>query len=110
MPNHVHVLLYFPEMSTSLNTVIANAKGFLAYDTIKRLQEKKASNLLDTLHAGVKKRESKKGQIQMFSIWLRGLPSHKARAMKTRADGYTGDPSAPQRTTTSKSNSTVKNY
>jgi len=63
MPNHVHALLYFPEMPKSLNTVIGNAKRFLAYEIIKRLQEKKANNLLDTLHAGVKKRESKKGQI-----------------------------------------------
>jgi len=63
MPNHVHALLYFPEMPKSLNTVIGNAKRFLAYEIINRLQEKKANNLLDTLHAGVKKRESKKGQI-----------------------------------------------
>jgi hypothetical protein len=56
-------LLYFPEMPKSLNTVIGNAKRFLAYEIIKRLQEKKAIVLLDILHAGVKKRERKKGQI-----------------------------------------------
>ena len=63
MPNHVHAILYFPQMPKSLNTVIANAKRFLAYDIIKKLEEKKANHLLDVLHAGVKKRESKKGQI-----------------------------------------------
>jgi REP element-mobilizing transposase RayT len=63
MPNHVHVLLYFPEMSKSLNTVIGNAKRFLAYEIIKRLEEKEANSLLDILYAGVKKRERKKGQI-----------------------------------------------
>jgi REP element-mobilizing transposase RayT len=63
MPNHVHALLYFPEMSKFLNTVIVNAKRFLAYEIIKRLEEKKAIGLLDILHAGVKKRERKKGQI-----------------------------------------------
>jgi REP element-mobilizing transposase RayT len=63
MPNHLHVLLYFPQMPKSLNTVIANAKRFLAYDIVKKLEEKKANELLDVLHAGVKKRESKKGQI-----------------------------------------------
>ena len=60
MANHVHALLYFPEMSKSLNTVIGNAKRFLAYEIIKRLEEKKAIGLLDILHAGVKKRERKK--------------------------------------------------
>jgi hypothetical protein len=63
MPNHVHVLLYFPEMAKSLNTVIGNAKRFLAYEIIRRLEDKKANSLLDILHAGVKKRERKKGQI-----------------------------------------------
>ena len=63
MPNHVHALLYFPEMPKSLNTVIGNAKRFLAYEIVKRLEEMKANSLLDTLHAGVKKRERKKGQI-----------------------------------------------
>jgi hypothetical protein len=50
-------------MPKSLNTVIGNAKRFLAYEIIKRLGEKKATSLLDILHAGVKKRERKKGQI-----------------------------------------------
>ena len=63
MPNHVHVLLYFPEMPKSLNTIIGNAKRFMAYEIIKRLEENKANNLLDLLHGGVKKREAKKGQI-----------------------------------------------
>jgi REP element-mobilizing transposase RayT len=62
MPNHVHALLYFPQMPKSLNTVIGNAKRFLAYEIIKRLEEKKANDLLDILYNGVKKRERKKGQ------------------------------------------------
>jgi REP element-mobilizing transposase RayT len=63
MPNHVHVLLYFPQMPKSLNMVIGNAKRFMAYEIIKRLEEKKAIHILDVLHGGVKKREQKKGQI-----------------------------------------------
>ena len=49
MPNHVHALLYFPEMPKSLNTVIGNAKRFLAYEIIKRLQEKKGKQPLGYL-------------------------------------------------------------
>jgi REP element-mobilizing transposase RayT len=63
MPNHVHVLLYFPAMPKSLNTVVGNAKRFMAYEIIKRLEQKKENKLLDLLHGGVKKREEKKGQI-----------------------------------------------
>jgi REP element-mobilizing transposase RayT len=63
MSNHVHVLLHFPQMPKSLNTIIGNAKRFMAYEIIKRLEEKKAIHILDVLHGGVKKREQKKGQI-----------------------------------------------
>ena len=63
MPNHVHVLLYFPEILASLNTIIANAKRFMAYEIIKRLEEGKNNSLLDLLHGAVKKREQKKGQV-----------------------------------------------
>jgi hypothetical protein len=35
----------------------------MAYEIIKRLEENKENNLLDLLHAHVKKREAKKGQI-----------------------------------------------
>ncbi|MFL5789698.1 MAG: hypothetical protein ACJ748_16675, partial [Flavisolibacter sp.] len=63
MPNHVHVLLYFKEMPKSLNIIISNAKRFMAYEIIKRLEQKKENKLLDFLHEGVGKREKKKGQI-----------------------------------------------
>lgn len=35
----------------------------MAYEIIRRLEERKANHLLDVLHGGVKKREQKKGQI-----------------------------------------------
>jgi REP element-mobilizing transposase RayT len=63
MPNHVHVLIHFPEMPKSLNTIIGNAKRFMAYEIIRRLEAAKENELLDTLHAAVSKRERKKGQI-----------------------------------------------
>ena len=63
MPNHIHVLLYFQEVPKSLNVIIGNAKRFMAYEIIKRLEKKNENELLDLLHGGVKKREQKKGQI-----------------------------------------------
>src|SRR4051812_3270862 len=62
MPNHVHVLLYFEQMSKPLNTTFGNSKRFMAYEIIKRLEEGKQNNLLDLLHHGVKKGEAGKGQ------------------------------------------------
>jgi putative transposase len=63
MPNHLHVLLYFPQMPKSLNTAIGNAKRFIAYEIIKRLKEAKEEKLLALLQSGVKESEKKKGQI-----------------------------------------------
>jgi REP element-mobilizing transposase RayT len=63
MPNHLHVLLYFPKMHKALSTVIGNAKRFMAYEIIKRLQGNNKTELLELLHGDVKKREAKKGQV-----------------------------------------------
>jgi REP element-mobilizing transposase RayT len=52
MPNHFHALLYFSEMSRSLNIVIGNAKRFLAYEIIKRPEAQKKEDLLQLLHSG----------------------------------------------------------
>lgn len=62
MPNHVHVLLYFPRMPRSLNTLVGNAKRFIAYAIIHRLEAAGEEQLLQELHDGVTLRERKKGQ------------------------------------------------
>lgn len=41
MPNHLHAILYFPEPGYNLNKIIGNAKRFMAYEIIKRLEERK---------------------------------------------------------------------
>jgi REP element-mobilizing transposase RayT len=63
MPNHMHVLLYFPKMEKSLNTIVGNAKRFMAYEIINRLEKSKKEAVLERLYSGVKKTEKKKGQI-----------------------------------------------
>ena len=62
MPNHVHALIFFPEMRKSLNTIVGNGKRFMAYELIKRLEEQNSTELLEDLYASVNKRERKKGQ------------------------------------------------
>jgi REP element-mobilizing transposase RayT len=62
MPNHLHVILYFPEPGYSLNKIIGNAKRFMAYEIIKRLEDMKRNDLLEFLFGAVTKREKKKAQ------------------------------------------------
>ena len=51
----------FPEMPKSLNIVIVNAKRFMTYEIIKRLETDKDFDLLEDLYHNVKKGERKKG-------------------------------------------------
>lgn len=63
MPNHAHLLLYFPEMKKTLNTIVGNGKRIIAYEIIRRLKESNDLALLSLLHVGVRKRERQKGQL-----------------------------------------------
>jgi len=62
MPNHLHCILYFQEHKFDLNKVIGNAKRFIAYEIIKRLEKSADIDLLNQLAAGITIREGKKGQ------------------------------------------------
>ncbi len=63
MPNHLHLLVHLPSTFKTPNAVVGNAKRFLSYEIVKRLEAGGAEPLLQELHAAVKKREAKKGQI-----------------------------------------------
>jgi len=63
MPNHLHNILYFPQPSFDLNTIIGNAKRFMAYEIVSRLKQKQEANILKRLQAAVTEREKKKGQL-----------------------------------------------
>ena len=63
MPNHLHTILYFPEPGYNLNAIIGNAKRFMAYQIIQRLELIKRKDLLYYLSKGVSARERKKGQL-----------------------------------------------
>ena len=49
-------------MKKSLNTIIGNAKRYIAYEIIKRVEEQKNLALLQELYDNVKEKERKKGQ------------------------------------------------
>jgi REP element-mobilizing transposase RayT len=63
MPNHLHVILYFPELGFELNKIIGNAKRFMAYEIIKRLKKTGRTDILECLEESVSKRERAKGQL-----------------------------------------------
>ena len=63
MPNHVHVILFFSNTNYNLNTIISNAKRFVAYELINRLKQLNENKILQQLSDGVTEREKKKGQL-----------------------------------------------
>jgi len=63
MPNHVHTILCFPEAGFDLNKIIGNAKRFIAYEIIKRLEQAGETDTLSILSGAVTERERKKGQL-----------------------------------------------
>src|SRR5258708_6685503 len=62
MPNHVHLLLHLTDEKVNLNTIIANAKRFMAYELIERLKIQGNHALLDTLASACTEKERAKGQ------------------------------------------------
>ncbi|HTD99074.1 MAG TPA: hypothetical protein VK668_07285 [Mucilaginibacter sp.] len=62
MPNHVHLLLNLNDNQSNLNTMIGNAKRFMAYELIKQLELNGNYALLNTLANGCSEKERAKGQ------------------------------------------------
>jgi putative transposase len=63
MPDHLHCILFFPDIDFSLSTVVSNAKRFMAYEIIKRLQNLNEGILLQQLQSAVTGKEKSKGQL-----------------------------------------------
>jgi REP element-mobilizing transposase RayT len=63
MPNHVHLLLCLTDDKVNLNTIIGNAKRFMAYDIIKRLNVQGDYTLLNMLTSACTEKEKTKGQL-----------------------------------------------
>src|ERR1700744_2000512 len=63
MPNNIHCVLSFPEKGFSLNTVISNAKRFMAYEIIKRLSANGEHEILQQLRNSLTQSRRDKGQM-----------------------------------------------
>jgi putative transposase len=62
MPNQLHCILFFPEDKFDLNKIVSNGKRFIAYELVKRLQQKRLTKILLQLIEGLIERDVTKGQ------------------------------------------------
>lgn len=67
MPNHLHVLIALKNTDKSINTIISNAKRFMAYEIVKRLQCESRNDILQHLSDAVSASDNKRGKLhQVF--------------------------------------------
>ncbi len=57
MPNHLHTIIHLPESSNTINKIIGNAKRFMAYDIVERLEKINRYDILNILQAGVSEKD-----------------------------------------------------
>ena len=53
MPNHVHTIIHFPSPGYNLNKIIGNAKRFMAYEIVNRLENSTNHKLLEELKSNL---------------------------------------------------------
>ena len=62
MPNHVHTIIHLPSPGYNLNKLISNAKRFMVYKIVNRLENSKNDKMLQELTSNLTLREINKGQ------------------------------------------------
>lgn len=61
MHNHLHAMIDFVDSENNINTIVSNAKRFMAYEIVKRLQEQNNDEILLKLAVAVTKSDKDKG-------------------------------------------------
>jgi hypothetical protein len=62
MPNHLHAVIAFGKSKKSINKIVGDAKRFLAYGIVERLQAAGKAELLEILHDAVINTERARGK------------------------------------------------
>lgn len=62
MPNHIHLLVQLTDEQINLNTIISNAKRFMAYSLVQRLSDQHNRTVLYKLSMACSEKEKAKGQ------------------------------------------------
>jgi REP element-mobilizing transposase RayT len=80
MPNHLHFIVYYPETTININSIIGTGKRFMAYEMVKRLKELKKFDFLKKLENALTitdKKRNKLHQVFQPSFDLKELASEK---------------------------------
>ena len=67
MPNHLHVMISFSKTEKSINKIIGDGKRFIAYEIIKRLEQKGLKQILEKLISAVSITDRKRGK--KHEVW-----------------------------------------
>lgn len=67
MPNPIHVMISFSETEKSINKIIGDGKRFMAYEIIKRLEQKELKHILEKLVSAVSGIDKKRGK--KHEVW-----------------------------------------
>jgi REP element-mobilizing transposase RayT len=80
MPNHVHLLLHYTNVSQSLNTVIGNGKRFIGYEIVKRLKNNGEDGIINKMKEAVSVNDRKKNK--KHQIWEGSFEAKECRTEK----------------------------
>ena len=80
MPNHLHLLMYYSGSSRNLNFEIGEAKRFLAYEIIKRLEKLNEVALLKELGHAVQLKDKSRGKLH--EVWEDSFDCKECRTEK----------------------------
>jgi REP element-mobilizing transposase RayT len=90
IPNHIHVILNIPTDTKPVNTIVANAKRFMAYALIEQIKQQGNITLLNELAIVVTDRERKKGQLhKVFEESFDAKPIYTFDFLSRRQITYT---------------------
>ena len=68
MPDHHHCILHFPKAGFNLNNIIGNAKRFMAYEMVARLEQSGRSDVLQKLSEAVMPGDRKRCKLHQVFI------------------------------------------
>lgn len=80
MPNHLHLLLYYAGCNQSLNTIIGNAKRFMAYEIVDRLEQQGNFERISRLQKDVKAKDRSRGK--KHEVWKDAFDAKECRTEK----------------------------
>ena len=93
MPNHLHTIIHFTAPGFNLNKIISNAKRFMAYEIVNRLEGSTNHKILQDLRSNLTQREINKGQKhKVFKDSFDAKPIYADKFLFQKLDYIHGNP------------------